>query len=269
MQASYLPKGALGDVFQIRNPKLSPYNQTTASLPNAYGAMAKLYVQLMYGVNKKIEPLTSDSTNWGMEANGFYGETVGTISTPQRNYFTLPTFEQQGYGADLDKAADVSHHPVLKQFPTRFVRDSATGNKRLVVLTKDRRHPFVTVTKGEYLQALEAAVLQKYADETQKIARDNKGNQRSIDYFTGYLNTNHVKRLAVSRATRKSTAPAGRSQPRSGPRSLACCWKIIPMCSKAAAARRSGCRSTRSIRAWSNSARPTRLSGSSCTGQRI
>jgi hypothetical protein len=197
MQASYLPKGALGDVFQIRNPKLSPYNQTTASLPNAYGAMGKLYVQLMYGLNKKIEPLTSDSSNWGMEANGFYGDTVGTISTPQRNDFTLPTFEQQGYGADLDKAADVSHHPVLKQFPTRFVRDSVTGNKRLVVLTKDRRRPFVTVTKGEYLQALEAAVLQKYADETQKISRDNKRNQRSIDYFTGYLNTNHAKRLAV------------------------------------------------------------------------
>jgi len=203
MQASYLPKGALGDVFQVRNPKLSPYNQNTTSLPNAYGAMAKLYVQLMYGVNKKIEPLTSDSTNWGMEANGFYGETVGTISTPQRNYFTLPTFEQQGFGTDLDKAADVSHHPVLKQFPTRFVRDSVSGNKRLVVLTKDRRNPFVTVTKGEYLQALEAAVLRKYADETQKIARDNKGNQKSIDYFTGYLNTNHAKRLAVLKSNKE------------------------------------------------------------------
>ena len=49
-----------------------------------------------------------------------------------------------------------------------------TGNKRLVVLTKDRRHPFVTVTKGEYLQALEAAVLRKYADET---AEDRPGQQ--------------------------------------------------------------------------------------------
>ena len=129
MQASYLPKGALGDVFQIRNAKLSPYNQNTASLPNAYGALAKLYMQLKYGVNKKIEPLTSDSLNWGMEANGFYGEPVDAISTPQRNYFTLPTFEQQGYGTDLDKATDVSRHPVLKQFPTRFVRDSVTGNQ--------------------------------------------------------------------------------------------------------------------------------------------
>ena len=34
MQASYLPKGALGDVFQIRNAKLSPYNQNTAAFPN-------------------------------------------------------------------------------------------------------------------------------------------------------------------------------------------------------------------------------------------
>jgi hypothetical protein len=203
MQASYLPKGALGDVLQIRNAKLGLYNQDTAAHPNGYGALAKLYVQLMYGVNKKIEPLTSDSLNWGMEANGFYGDPVSTISTPQRAYFTLPTFEQQGYGTDLDKAADVSQHPVLKQFPTRFVRDSKTGNKRLVVLTRDHRHPFVTVTKGEYLQALEAAVLLKYADETQKIARDNKGNQKSIDYFTGYLNTNHAKRLAVLKSNKE------------------------------------------------------------------
>ncbi|MGH9221116.1 MAG: hypothetical protein ACRD1W_17545, partial [Vicinamibacterales bacterium] len=197
MQASYLPKGALGDVLQLRNAKLSAYNQNTAAHPQAYGALVKLYTELMYGVNKKIEPLTSDAFLWGIEANGFYGEPIGTISTPERAYFTLPTFEQQGYGADLDQAADVSRHPVLRQFPTRFVRNSVSGNQRLVVLSKDYRHPFVTVTKGEYLQALEAAVARKYADEKLTIARDNKGNQRSIDSFTGYLNTNHEKRLAV------------------------------------------------------------------------
>jgi hypothetical protein len=203
-------KGALGDVFQIRNAKLSPYNQNTAAHPNGYGRSCKLYMQLMYDANKKIVPLTSDSLNWGMEANGFYGDPWTPSARRSAPYFTLPSFEQQGYGTELDQATDVSRHPVLKQFPTRFVRDSKTGNKRLVVLTKDRRHPFVTVTKGEYLQALEAAVLQKYADETQKIARDNKGNQRSIDYFTGYLNTNHAKRLAVSKATRKvQRSPAG------------------------------------------------------------
>lgn len=203
MQASYLPKGALGDVLQLRNAKLSAYNQNTAAHPQAYGALVKLYTELMYGVNKKIEPLTSDAFLWGIEANGFYGDSIGTISTAERAYFTLPTFEQQGYGVELDKAADVSRHPVLRQFPTRFVRNSRSGNQRLVVLSKDHRHPFVTVTKGEYLQALEAAVARKYADEKLKIARDNTGNQRSIDSFTGYLNTNHEKRLAVLRSNQE------------------------------------------------------------------
>ena len=197
MQASYLPTGALGDVLQTRNAKLGLYNQNTAALPQAYGALAKIYVQLIYGANKKIEPLTADSLNWGFEANGFFGSPVDLISTPQRYYFTLPTFAEQGHGPELDKATDVSRHPVLGQFPTRFVRDSITGNKRLVVLTRDRQLPFTPITKGEYLQATEAAVARVYEAETQKIARDNKGNQKSIDYFMGYLNANHAKRIAV------------------------------------------------------------------------
>ena len=88
---------------------------------------------------------------------------------------------------------------MLKQFPTRFVRDTSSGNKRVVVLTKDHRHPFVTVTKGEYLQALETAVARKYSDEKQKIARENKGNQKSIDYFMGYLDKYNERRVAVLR----------------------------------------------------------------------
>ena len=65
MQASYLPKGALGDVLQLRNAKLSPYNQNTAAHPQAYGALAKLYMELKYDVNKKIVPLTTDSRPLG------------------------------------------------------------------------------------------------------------------------------------------------------------------------------------------------------------
>jgi len=202
MQASYLPKGALGDVLQIRNAKLSPYNQNTAALPNAYGALAKLYVMLKYDASKKLVPVTSDSLNWGMEANGFYGTGAEAISTPEHYYFTLPTFEQQGFGTDLDQASDVSRHAVLKQFPTFYMRDSRTGNKRVVVLTKDHRHPFLTVTKGEYLQAVETAIARAYDAEKQKIGRDNVGNQKSIDYFTGYLNTKHEKRIAVLKSNK-------------------------------------------------------------------
>ena len=65
MQASYLPKGALGDVLQLRNAKLSPYNQNTAAHPHAYGALAKLYTDLKYDANKKIVPLTSGALPLG------------------------------------------------------------------------------------------------------------------------------------------------------------------------------------------------------------
>ena len=61
MQASYLPTGALGDVVRIRNEKLGPYNQNTAALPQSYGAFAKLYTELKYGVNKKLVPQTSET----------------------------------------------------------------------------------------------------------------------------------------------------------------------------------------------------------------
>ena len=79
------------------------------------------------------------------------------------------------------------------------MRNSVSGNQRVVVLTKNHQHPFVKVTKGEYLQAMETAVARLYDSEKQKIARDNEGNQKSIDYFMGYLNTNHEKRVAVLR----------------------------------------------------------------------
>jgi hypothetical protein len=203
MQASYLPKGALGDVLQVRNARLSSYNQNTAAEPNSYGALAKLYMQLKYDANKKIVPLTSDALLWGIEANGFYGDAADAISTPEHYYFTLPTFAQQGYGTDLDQAADVSRHPVLGQFPTRFVRNSKTGNQRVVVLTRNHQHPFVKVTRGEYLQAMETAVARLYDSGKQKIARDNAGNQKSIDYFMGYLNRNNERRVAVLKSNKE------------------------------------------------------------------
>jgi hypothetical protein len=203
MQASYLPKGALGDVLQTRNAKLSPYNPNTAAEPNAYGAIGKLYTFLKYDANKKLVPVTSDATTFAIEANAMYGTPADAISTPERTYFTLPTFEQQGFGTDLDIATDVSRHPVLGQFPTVYQRNSVSGNKRLVVLTRDHRIPFVKVTRGEYLQAMESAVARKYDTEKQKIARENVGNQKSIDYFMGYLNRYHEKRLAVLKSNKE------------------------------------------------------------------
>ena len=46
MQASYIPKGGLGDVIKTVSEKLGLYNQHTAALPQSYGAFAKTYLFL-------------------------------------------------------------------------------------------------------------------------------------------------------------------------------------------------------------------------------
>ena len=77
--------------------------------------------------------------------NGSFGLEAGAISTPEVFYFTIPTFVQQGYGEELEKAADLSGQPFLGQFPAWFQRNSVNGNRKFVLLSKDRRLPFVKV----------------------------------------------------------------------------------------------------------------------------
>src|SRR4051812_38784182 len=48
IQASYLPRGALGDVRRTVSVKLGLYNQHTAAAPQSYGAHSETYDQLKY-----------------------------------------------------------------------------------------------------------------------------------------------------------------------------------------------------------------------------
>jgi hypothetical protein len=191
MQASYLPTGALGDVVQIRNEKLSPYNQNTAALPQHYGAFAKLYTELKYDANKKLTPLTNSHVAWTIEANGFYGSPADALSTPEHYYFTLPIS-----GDELEKG-DVSRHPVLGQFPTFFQRMDQTGNRRYVLLSKDHRLPFVTITKGQYLHALEVAIGRWRSAEKRRITEAEQGDQKRIDIAMKYVDERTAKRTEV------------------------------------------------------------------------
>ena len=203
MQASYLPTGALGDVVLIRNEKLGLYNQNVAALPQSYGAFAKLYTELKYDANKKLTPLTNSHVVWTIEANGFYGIPADAISTPEHYYFTLPTFAQQGYGDDLEKAADVSRHPVLGRFPSFFMRNSATGNRKYVLLSRDRRLPFVTITKGQYLDALEVAIGRWRSAEMKRITEAEQGDQKRIAIAMKSVDERTAKRTAVLATNRE------------------------------------------------------------------
>jgi hypothetical protein len=46
VQASYYPKGAIGDALRVTNEKLGLYNEHTKAMPNTYGVYTNTYFEL-------------------------------------------------------------------------------------------------------------------------------------------------------------------------------------------------------------------------------
>jgi len=198
IQASYIPKGGLGDVKKAVSAKLSLYTQDDAALPQTYGAYSKTYFELKYNSNHKMEPLTNSHEQWSITANGVIGIAAIGINTPSQYYFTLPSFEEQGYSKELPLLYELGTHPNTKKYFTYFRRNSAIGNEKTVLLCKNNQLPFIKITKGEWLQVMEAAVARAYEKEKKKIIDDYKSYpnpQKQIDNFMRYLNEKNEKRL--------------------------------------------------------------------------
>lgn len=199
MQASYIPKGGLGDIKLFVSNKLNNYNQHTAGLPQSYGAYGATYYFLKYNSSHKLVPATNHSVNWTIAANGVpSGWEIRDISTTQQCYFTLPSFEASSSNAEaIKKTHDLTGTTNLKPFTSFWVKNVEGGNGTdYVLLCKDNNPPFIKLTKGEYLQILENAIPIVYQKEKKKIQEANPGNQRSIDNFTKYLNDKNEKRIA-------------------------------------------------------------------------
>jgi len=207
MQQSYVPVGGLGDVTRFVSEKLTAGNQNTKSLPQSYGATAKIYTVLKYGAARKVELLATDHILWSVSANSVYGEPASLLSTPEQYYFTLPKFSEQGtnYGDELEKAVDLSTHPVLGRFPAYFFRNSRTGNQKYLLLSKDNRLPFVKLTRGEYLDALGVAIARKYEQDKFNIADANqgKGNEARIARAMVDVDQRQAKRVAALAVARE------------------------------------------------------------------
>ena len=195
MQASYSPIGGLGDVVRTF-PRAGP------AVPQSYGVVGKIFNELKYGANRKIELHTSGHFSWNVMVNGSFGEAAMALSTPERHYFTIPTFVQQGYAAELEKAVDLSGHPFLGQFPAWFQRNSVNGNRKFVLMSKDARLPFVKLTRGEYLDAVGVAITQAYADEKRRVTQAEQGNQERIARFFANYEERTAKRREVLEANR-------------------------------------------------------------------
>jgi hypothetical protein len=91
IQASYLPKGGLGDVRKSVGEQLGLYNQHIAAQPQCYGAYAKTYFELKYNNSRKLEPQTNSHVWWTVFANLVPGDwSVRDLCTKEKYFFTLP-----------------------------------------------------------------------------------------------------------------------------------------------------------------------------------
>ncbi|MDO9274391.1 MAG: hypothetical protein Q7T92_02445 [Lutibacter sp.] len=205
IQASYIPKGGLGDVKKAVSEKLGLYNQYTAALPQSYGAYAKTYVFLKYDSNHKMVPENNLGTYWGIYANQVPGWPIRDLSTPTQYYFTMPSFEASHLGEEQTKKIhDLSKVSNVKPYISFWVKDiEAGGGTDYVLLCKNNKSPFIKLTKGEYLQLLEMAIPRFYENEKRKINEQNKGNQRSIDYLMNTLNEKNERFVTGLKKTKE------------------------------------------------------------------
>ena len=182
MQASYMPKGGLGDVKKAVSEKLGLYNGHTAGKPQLYGAYAKTYTELKYNSSKKIEPISNSHVWWGVFANNIPGDwPVRDICSPSQYYFTLPTAETEEEDEKIKKLLDVSGNVNIKPYISFWVKSMGFGGGvEHVLLCKDNQSPFIKITKGEYLQAWENAIPKYYESEKKIIIEAGQGEQSRI-----------------------------------------------------------------------------------------
>src|SRR5665647_1632944 len=150
MQASYIPKGGLGDVKKSVSERLGQYNKHTAVLPQSYGAYAKTYVFLKYDSNHKMVPENNLGAYWGIFANQVPGWAITYICTSTQYYFTMPSYESSsGDEEEIKKIHDKADIPNIKPYVSFWVKDIETGGGTdYVLLCKDNKSPFVKITKG-------------------------------------------------------------------------------------------------------------------------
>ena len=204
IQASYLPKGGIGDVKKAAFPKENAYAPYNAALPQGYGATAYTW-NVSYNAQGKLERIPETEFYWNVLANKVPGWPIPEFSTTTQYYFTMPTLESADDA--YMKQQDLSHVPSFKPYIYFWVASLETGGgDQCVLLCKDNKSPFIKLTKGEYLALLDAAIPRAYEAEKKKIHEEYKDNQRSIDNFMKSLDEKNAKRLANLRSTKEKYA---------------------------------------------------------------
>lgn len=192
IQASYIPKAGIGDVKARIFPKVSPYSPYNVAWPQGYGAIAYIW-SVTYNSKGKLERIQETENIWAVEANYMPGWPISDLSTAIHYYFTMPSYEGH---EKLYQEQDLSKVTSLKPYISFWVKSpEAGGGEECVLLCKDNKSPFIKISKGEYLQAIESGIPNAYQKEKKSIYEKNSGDQKGIDYFMKYLDEKNAKRL--------------------------------------------------------------------------
>lgn len=182
IQASYIPKGGLGDVKKGVSEKLGLYNKYTAAKPQSYGAYTKIYNELKFNNSHKLELLTVGHVRWSVFANEIPGDwPVKDICTPTQYYFTIPTAETEVDDENTKRLLDLTGEANIKPYNTFWVQNMGYGRGREnVLLSKDNKSPFNAISRGEYLQAWETALPFYYEEEKRKLIQAEQGDPEGL-----------------------------------------------------------------------------------------
>jgi hypothetical protein len=191
IQASYIPKGGLGDVKKTVSTEQFFNKYYSPALPPNYGATARVYYFLKKNSSGKLVPATSHVALWSIVANDVPPYFIRGLSTSSQAYFTIP-----GMDAELlkDPASaeykevkryDLSNHPVVGKYISMVVPEAAGLQQfKVVILCRNNKLPFIHVTMGEVLRIAEEVIPVQWEIEKKKIFEKTQGNQKDIDFYT-------------------------------------------------------------------------------------
>lgn len=199
IQASYIPKGCIGDVRRMIGPGENIYNPTIKYQPQIYGATS--YTWTLSMENGKPKPIQETEIPWGITANEIPGNLLKPISTGGDIYFFMEEAKvfEPGTPQKIVDQYNIKTLPQFKNYHTlhstasRYDRNA--GFVESVLLCKDNKLPFITVTVEDLISRCEMMINQSHEAALESIKEKNKGDQKSIDYFSNYENDNYKRAL--------------------------------------------------------------------------
>lgn len=184
MQASYTPKGSLGDMIKFVSPKKGEHNsnQYNMALPHSYGIRAVSYVYLKK-VNDKFIPDNTLGIHWSICANEIpLNYRLIGLCTDKATYFTLPSYklEHSNEKQDFELFRVPATSSASKYIHTVIPKEGQWQRNNMVLLSKNNVSPFVHVTIGEVLDHVENALSFFMEEELKDIRNNNIGRTQEI-----------------------------------------------------------------------------------------